>query len=378
VNLAFGNAYFYIGEYENALAKFKEAKESFSADHLKNDVISTEIKMGNIYGNMENLAMAKQLFENSIKEANDIGDKGLKYRAIDSLFEMYIEADDFKSAIETENYYNLSAYLKANGDMPSYYITRANCSGYANDVDSARIYYKLAIDACAANKDTYTRINYMLLAGDFFKRHGDINGALNMFRQAIAVSDSVKILSFLPDLYTALDSCYLALGDYKNAYTAKSKFLFFNDSMQNMGRKDEILKDEITAEEINQKKLAEAEELEKHRRFNLQYLGIIIGSVMLLIILLVLGFFNVPKWLIQALGFLSFIFLFEFIIIVLDTKIHEWTHGEPLPVLLIKVSIACLLVPLHHYTEEKVIVFLQSRKLHKLRTVFKNDPVTEE
>jgi hypothetical protein len=92
-----------------------------------------------------------------------------------------------------------------------------------------------------------------------------------------------------------------------------------------------------------------------------------------LVTLLTLGFFNPPKWLIRGLTFVSFIFIFEFIILLLDSRIHHWAHGAPLPVLGIKVLIACLLVPLHHITEKKVTHFLQSKKLHRLKTVFKDE-----
>jgi len=77
------------------------------------------------------------------------------------------------------------------------------------------------------------------------------------------------------------------------------------------------------------------------------------------------------------LGFVSFIFLFEFIILLLDSKLHHWFHGAPLPILAVKVLIACALVPLHHVIEHRVIHFLQSKKLHRLKTVFKDEPVKD-
>ena len=89
------------------------------------------------------------------------------------------------------------------------------------------------------------------------------------------------------------------------------------------------------------------------KKHNTQYPAMIIGSIILLITLLTLGFFNTPRWVIRLLGFVSFIFIFEFINLLLDSKLHHWFHGVHLPILGIKVLIACLLVPLHHITEKK-------------------------
>ena len=59
---------------------------------------------------------------------------------------------------------------------------------------------------------------------------------------------------------------------------------------------------------------------------------------------------------------LTFIFLFEFIILLLDRTIQAWTHEEPWKVLLIKIVLAAGLVPLHHWLEHRVIYCLSHRQ----------------
>jgi hypothetical protein len=71
----------------------------------------------------------------------------------------------------------------------------------------------------------------------------------------------------------------------------------------------------------------------------------------------------VPEWTIQALGFISFIFLFEFIILLADQKIHHMTHGEPWKILAIKIVLIAILLPLHHWIEHKVVQRLISKRL---------------
>jgi hypothetical protein len=62
-------------------------------------------------------------------------------------------------------------------------------------------------------------------------------------------------------------------------------------------------------------------------------------------------------------GFFSFIFLFEFIVLIADHKILEITHGEPWKILLIKIFLIALLLPFHEWLEKKVIEYLLAHKL---------------
>jgi hypothetical protein len=92
-------------------------------------------------------------------------------------------------------------------------------------------------------------------------------------------------------------------------------------------------------------------------------MGITIFIASAFILLIALGMFRVSQLTVRALGFLSFIFFFEFIIMILDHWIHSLTHGEPLKSWLIKIVIISILLPLHHLLEHKVIHYLLSHKM---------------
>jgi hypothetical protein len=68
-----------------------------------------------------------------------------------------------------------------------------------------------------------------------------------------------------------------------------------------------------------------------------------------------------------VLGFFAFILLFEFITLLADNQIHRWTHGEPWKVLAIKIVLIAMLLPLHHWLEKKVIHYLTSQHLLKVK-----------
>ena len=80
--------------------------------------------------------------------------------------------------------------------------------------------------------------------------------------------------------------------------------------------------------------------------------------------------FPVSKTTIRMMGYVAFICLFEFVILLIDGWIHRVTHGEPLKVWMIKIGVILLLVPLQHWMEHGLIRFLASRKLVEARTKF--------
>ncbi|MEQ1554797.1 MAG: hypothetical protein ABL929_11490 [Ferruginibacter sp.] len=87
-------------------------------------------------------------------------------------------------------------------------------------------------------------------------------------------------------------------------------------------------------------------------------MGITAFIITLFIALVAMGKFKVKPWLIRGLGFLSFILLFEFIVLLIDGQLHTLTHGEPLPILGIKIIIIAFLMPFHHWLEHKVLSYL--------------------
>lgn len=47
--------------------------------------------------------------------------------------------------------------------------------------------------------------------------------------------------------------------------------------------------------------------------------------------------------------------------------IHDLTHGEPWKVLAIKIGLIAILSPLHHKLEEKVIHYLTTKELVRIK-----------
>ena len=198
---------------------------------------------------------------------------------------------------------------------------------------------------------------------------GDFPGQKQRLLLAKSFADSSGNLTDLRDVSLLLDSVYNRLGDYKNAEASLLQYNVYKDSLETLSKQKDLLNIEIenTNKRTEQQKIRDEETL--RLRNNLQYIGITAAIATLFIVLVVLGVFKMSPAVIKAIGFFAFIFLFEFIILLLDEQIHDITHGEPWKVLGIKIFIIALLLPLHHWLEEKVLHYLTS-KAHRLKPKF--------
>jgi hypothetical protein len=178
----------------------------------------------------------------------------------------------------------------------------------------------------------------------------------------VLVAKKMQSLTFEKTCYEYLDSMYVKAGNKEKEVTNKLLLFSIKDSLNKQQKANDLLGVEIDIENKRNERAAAENQLKLDKRNNLQYMGISGAIIFLFIALAAMGKFKVKPWFIRALGFLSFILLFEFIILLIDHQIHDLTHGEPLPLLLIKIVIIAFLLPLHHWLEHTVITYLMRTK----------------
>ena len=236
----------------------------------------------------------------------------------------------------------------------------------AHQQDSALVYFTKAEQVLENDPNKVLQSKFYNRYGEFLLRHGFKEKALDKFIRSFQMAEKASYLEYMVITSGQLDSLYAATGDYRNAYQYSVMNKILADSINNMSKQDQILVMEIDHETRQRERLAEQEKQVTIRRHDLQYTAITIGILSVFILLIMLGSLKVPEWIIRMLGFFSFIFLFEFVILLADHKIHELTEGEPWKVLLIKIFLIAILLPLHHGIEKMVINYLLSHKLINL------------
>ena len=167
----------------------------------------------------------------------------------------------------------------------------------------------------------------------------------------------------MAELSNVLDSLYARDDKMNEAYHYAKLNQRYAKALTLANRQDEILMLDLENELRGRELLARQEEARTERRHNIQYMAIVLLIVFSFLVLLLLGSFKVPRWAITVMGFFSFIFFFEFIILIIDHRLHALTHGEPWKILRIKIIINAVLLPLHHWLEHRVVYYLHTHSL---------------
>ena len=365
-------SYFYIVDFYYDLGNYNKAKEYASEAleltfKLNNayERINLYDKIGLIYTDDKLYDTASSFFEKGLQLADTL-QSPFRFRvqiynhimrqyflmgAYDRSYDFFIAQKDFQQFL-IENRYGYFVEM-----------LRARLFVYTGKTDSAAVYFKKAEPLVDSLADDHSKNMFYDWYGDYFHKKGDIANAIVYFTKAKNICEKSNDLVNLLKETANLDSMYLLIGDYKSAYNYNNLHTLYKDSLQKLANEKELTSAEIDQEILLREKTARQEELATQRRHNIQYMGITAALAVLIILLVMAGFFSLSLGTIEALGFFTFIFLFEFIIILTDEKIHEFTHGEPWKIVLIKILLACMVVPLHHYSEHKVIGYFSAHKL---------------
>ena len=261
------------------------------------------------------------------------------------------------------NYPEELEYIKVN-DTSTYYRLEAFFREHDGEIDSAMKYYEMASARIDLSNDKLRRSSFYLRYGDFLERSGFVEKASDQFQKAYTVASSLPYYEFMLEATNKLEKNYLAQDDYVNAYKYSQINRNIADSLSNLVQKEELQLIEIENEEVLREQRIQKTKEETKRRNNIQYTAITIIIASAFLLLLILGGFKVSPTMIQMVGFVCFIFFFEFLILLFDTWIHHLTHGEPWKILGIKILLMCGLLPLHHMVEKRIIHYLINNKMN--------------
>jgi len=234
--------------------------------------------------------------------------------------------------------------------------------------DSALYYFKKAEASFSTGYDLNTRKNFFSEVAYCYQLLKNTPQAIVYYRKLFDLSKAATDLRTLQASSNELKNLYQQEGDFKQAFSYSLLYEHYKDSVDLLGKEKDLALLEIENVTRQQQREAELAKEKQRRKFNLQYMLITIVVVTGFVIMIMIGMFKVSAPVIRLMGFLSLLFFFEFIILLLDTWIHHLTHGEPWKIWLIKIGIISFLLPVHHYLEHKLIHYLLSRHLITVRS----------
>ncbi len=290
----------------------------------------------------------------------------MKMNLLDPLFQLYFASNNPQKIFTLlEEKKELFDQMKSMGyTSPIDYLKGAAYAQLKN-FDSAHYYFNKAAPFYETRSSAVNKSNFYANYGELYKFQGDWKNALFYYNQVFDYAKIAGDLETQKNVSRELDSVYQKSGDFKQAYFYSGLYNQLSDTLMQLAKDKDLLSVELE----NENKLKEREDqrikLATDRRHNIQYMAITIGIATVFLLLILMGLFKVSAGTIRIIGFLAFIFFFEFIILLADVQIHHWTHGEPWKILLIKIVLIAMLLPLHHWLEEKVIHYLTTKDLLK-------------
>lgn len=365
-----------IEDFDKAIDYYVKANRQLDDIKEKNVPYQRAIdfnSIGNLYAGKKNYDIAISYFERSIAMADSLKFATLKVPGYVSLLNQYLRMDQPQKALDYMNSpagLNLRKYLNDFG--MSGQIDQAFAVIYTklNQFDSAAANFDRALPFFEQKTSDLNRINFYVQLGGYYRRTNNYDKAVEYFTKVKAMGERYGQLENIQLAAKNLDSLYEAKGDFKLANQYNGLYYQYKDSIDKLKKENELA--QIEALDLQQreerKRLEEQEAKEKRNR--IQYMSIIIGIAVLFIALVMMGWFKVSANTIRAIGFFSFLIFFEFIFLVFKKNINGLTHGVPLYDLAFMIALAAILVPLHHWLEHKVIHFLTSHHMLKLRRVF--------
>jgi tetratricopeptide (TPR) repeat protein len=351
-----------INDYEKA-KDFEFKKEQLQRKNNKRyDLLQTYLSLGTLYRYAKEYDLAEKFYEKSIALADTLKFELFKLNCYLQLVNLYLSNNQFERALAYfDSHKELKDFIKKAGMDFLVYQAYGSMYTFLNKFDSAAHYFKLAEPGFEQRSTKATRYWFYSTYAYYFNKTGDYDQGITYWLKAKQLGDDLGNLDYLQYSTQNLDSLYQKKGDFKNAYFYGNLYNLYKDSLQKMGREKDLMSLEIDNENRRKEREARAEEVRLERSHNIQYMGMVVAIAIIFILLVMAGFFKVSKTSIKIMGFFAFIFLFEFIILLADHQIHSWTHGEPWKVMAIKILLIAMLLPLHHWLEDKVIHYLTSQ-----------------
>jgi tetratricopeptide (TPR) repeat protein len=354
-----------------SLADFEKAKDyAFKIlqedKHSKNDqsLLVDYYRIADVYASAKDVKMSLFYYDKLTHLADSLHNEDYKLQVKFGMVNLYLNTNHFKEGYDLiRKSPEIFGLIKKMG--MTYELDKAN--GYIQMMlgryDSSIYYYKRAEPFYRNNASPLQKYY-------FFSQYALLYRTMKEWDKAIACEliaketvEPTSNLENLSDAMQTLDSLYMLKGDFTTAYKYHNQYQTLKDSLQKLSREKDLQSLEIDNENKRKERAQLQAEEDLRKKHNLQYMGITIAIGIIFIVLVALGLFKVSPGVVKAMGFFAFIFLFEFIILIADNQIHHLTHGEPWKVLMIKIGLIAILLPFHHWIEEKVVHYLIEKKL---------------
>jgi hypothetical protein len=391
-----GEYYGYAGQPDSLQYASEQMLKIATITHQDSLFAKAYVQIGNYFGNTSDYKQALEYQFKSLSFAekdNSINDIWLASKETGVTFKRlknYREALRYLKKAET---FLKEAHLEFTDAFNRTYTHMSEVFLGVEQPDSALRYVQLANETTLKEKDAYGYARVLYIFASVYKAKGDIDLAESYYKKCIAFSDAGNIYSpyvnattdygqYLFDAKQYNLSKEYALSSFNKAKNARNKLGMidaaallrqayyainqkdssyyysnvkdaYSDSVFNEQQRNQIQNLSFSQQIKEKEEQARLSEEEQKRKQNIQYTLLALGILAFIILFLALSRRHITNTkVIQFLGVVALLVVFEFLNLLLHPFLERITHHSPVLMLLALVCIAALLVPLHHKLEK--------------------------
>jgi tetratricopeptide (TPR) repeat protein len=329
-------------------------------------ICASFIGLGNVYYSQNNFRESLEYFFKALRVAESLQDKRTIDKCLTNIGDAYLKLDLLDSAL----YYSQKGYQNSRttndkllladelNNLGSIYV-RLNINSLAVD------YYRLALQNESEINDENVCLSTLGIANIFQKQHLNDSALFYGYRCfALASANNFSFSqasasSFIASLYEAMKRPDSALKYLKLSITLKDS-LFSQEKLKSF---QSMTFEENTRQQNIRDQIKKANE---NAIRDLQLLAIGVFIPIFFLFVLFLSRTKVKPRVVEFLGIVSLLLLFEFITDLIYPYVSDWTNENPVWEMLILVILAAFLEPLNHKLEHWVKAKLVHAPIKKL------------
>lgn len=321
INIA--NVYVSLEDYPRALDYYHKADSVIERYNIEEDKHKVALNIGDVYDKLKMNDSAFSYFNKSLNIARRQKDTYLEGTSMTGLGNTYLKSG--QDLLAMANFKSGSAYLEQAGD---------------DDL------------LCEAT----------LGLAILFSKLGQKDSAVWYARRSLVIAEKN---GFLPRQLEAAKFLTTHFANNKKIDSAFRYISYVQAVNDTLNSKTRIRESQVLSSNEQLRQLEMAENLriaKKERKQQLQLLFIAIFIPGFFLVTLLLSRIRLHVRVIKILGVLSLLILFEYLTLLLHPYVVELTNHTPVYEMLIFVSIAAILIPLHHRVENLLIKWLTKNR----------------
>jgi tetratricopeptide (TPR) repeat protein len=361
----FSNLYKELGDFEEANTHLQESIKINTENENPEGLVKDNIDLARLTDDTFYAQKALQ-----IAESQHMENHALAARRV--LFSIYMLQGKSEKTLE---YFNSNEELKESFTKrrkEDYNITMGEIFRYGNQPDLALNYFILAENELSQSYGVNNTRALLLEIAACYELKNTNKKAIEYYSKALPYFNESEDISSRQYIASHLSVLYKKEQRLDTALFYQERSASLKDSIQQLSHNKELALLGVSRENRQHDEELLQIRLAQQRSYNRQYQIIAIVICLVLIVALILGSLRlspkVSKYLLPLIPYIFFIGIVEFILLLFETKfLHDFTHGEPLVLWIIKILLIATIIPAQHALEHWLTKFLQSRGLEKIR-----------